>query len=145
MEEIPSGKKLVLFDGTCNFCNGAVLFIIDRDPREEFVFAPLESELGQKVLRAHGPSDPSLDSVVLWEDGRLYTHATAALRIARRLSGLWFLLFYLGMLLPRALLDALYRAFAKRRYRWFGKSESCRVPTPELRKRFLSLSRVPSP
>jgi predicted DCC family thiol-disulfide oxidoreductase YuxK len=136
---VPTGKRLVLFDGTCNFCNGAVLFIIDRDPHEQFVFAPLESELGQQLVRGRG-LDPNLDSIVLVEGERLSTHSSAALRIAVRLGGLWPLLGYLGYLVPRFLRDLAYRGFAKRRYRWFGQSESCRIPTPDLRRRFLSLS-----
>jgi predicted DCC family thiol-disulfide oxidoreductase YuxK len=138
--EIPSGKRLVLFDGTCNFCNGAVLFIIDRDPAQQFVFAPLQSDLGQRVLSNMGGRDPELDSVVLVEGERISTHSTAALRVALRLSGPWPLLGMLGYLVPRFLRDPLYRAFARRRYVWFGKRETCRVPTPELRQRFLALS-----
>jgi predicted DCC family thiol-disulfide oxidoreductase YuxK len=140
MTDVPSDKRLVLFDGTCNFCNDKVLFIIDHDPREEFLFAPLESELGQRVIARRGPLPPGVDSIVLVEGDKLYTHSTAALRIATRLGAPWSWLGYLGMLVPRFILDFLYRAFARRRYAWFGRQEACRVPTPELRRRFLALS-----
>ena len=137
---VPAGKRLVLFDGECNVCNGAVLFIIDRDLREEFLFAPLASDVGRRALAAHGLVDPTLDSLVLVEEGRAVTHSTAALRIMRRLSGLWPWLAPLLLLVPRCARDAVYRAFARRRYGWFGKTDHCRVPTPELRRRFLALS-----
>jgi predicted DCC family thiol-disulfide oxidoreductase YuxK len=134
-----SDKRLVLFDGVCNFCNDTVLFLIDRDPREEFVFAPLTSEVGQRALAKFGLSaDP--DTIVLVQNDRAYTRSSAAVRVALRMSGLWPVLGVLLFLVPPFLRDFGYRAFAKRRYQFFGKSESCRVPTPELRRRFLAIS-----
>ncbi|MFT3923181.1 MAG: thiol-disulfide oxidoreductase DCC family protein [Myxococcales bacterium] len=130
------GKRLVLFDGVCNVCNALILFIIDRDPREQFVFAPLSSELGRSVLAKHDLG-PNLDSVVLVEDGRAFSHSTAILRILGRLGGVWRL-FWAGFVLPRFARDWGYRYFARHRYAWFGKSDQCRVPTPELRRRFLA-------
>jgi predicted DCC family thiol-disulfide oxidoreductase YuxK len=130
-------RALVLYDGECSFCNGTVMFIIDRDPHERFVFATLSSELGQRTLREHGLTDTSLDSVVLVEGDRAYTHSTAPLRIARRLSGLWPVCSLL-LWVPRRLRDMVYRAFARRRISWFGRQAACRVPTPELRRRFRS-------
>jgi predicted DCC family thiol-disulfide oxidoreductase YuxK len=136
-----SPKALLLFDGVCNFCNAAVLFVIDRDPHERFVFAPLQSDLGQRSLRARGLdaaalADGAQGSMVLIEGDAVYMRSTAALRVARGLRWPWPLL-YLGMLLPRFLRDAAYSAFAARRY-WFGQNDSCRIPTPELRRRFLA-------
>jgi predicted DCC family thiol-disulfide oxidoreductase YuxK len=130
-------KSLVLFDGVCNVCNAAVLFVVDRDPMERFVFAPLSSPLGESTLRAQGLEPGTLDSIVLVEGGRAFTHSDAALRIARQLTFPWSLL-GLFAIVPRALRDWLYRAFAARRYGWFGKSDSCRVPTPALRRRFVA-------
>jgi predicted DCC family thiol-disulfide oxidoreductase YuxK len=127
---------LLLFDGECAFCNGAVLFIVDRDPKEQFVFAPLASELGQRTMREHGLVDPSIDSLVLIENGRAYIHSDAALRVARHLSGAWPLASALWVV-PKPLRDVAYRAFAKRRYAWFGQETQCRVPSPALRKRFV--------
>jgi predicted DCC family thiol-disulfide oxidoreductase YuxK len=130
-------KKLVLFDGVCNVCNAAVLFIVDRDPREQFVFASLQSELGQQVLRDHA-IPPTTDSVVLVENGETHVCSTAALRIAKELRWPWPVFYYLFTPVPRVLRDAAYQAFARRRYALFGKSDQCRIPTPELRRRMLT-------
>lgn len=131
------GKRLVLFDGVCNVCNTLILFIIDRDPREQFVFAPLSSELGRSMLRKHGLATPELDSVVLVEGDRAYSHSTAILRILGRLQAPWKLL-WAAFVLPGFVRDWAYRYFARHRYAWFGKTDQCRVPTPELRRRFLA-------
>ena len=129
----------VLFDGVCNLCNASVQYIIDRDPSAVFRFASLQSEAGRRVLEAVGAALPEGDpeSVLLVEDGRLYERSDAALRIARRLTGP-VRLAAAFLLVPHVLRDPLYRFVARNRYRWFGKSESCRLPTPELRGRFLS-------
>lgn len=131
-----AGKRLLLFDGVCNVCNATVLFVVDRDPRERFQFASQQSELGQRVLREHG-LDPAIQSVVLIEDGVAHLYSSAALRVAKRLRWPWPLLYVL-MLIPRALRDVAYHYFANHRYAWFGKSEQCRIPTPELRRRMLA-------
>ncbi len=131
------GKLLVLFDGVCNLCNTFVLFLIDRDPQAKFVFAPLSSELGRSLLAKHKLEAPGFDSVVLVEGERAYSHSGAILRILSRLGGLWKLC-WLGLVLPRFLRDWAYRSFAKQRYAWFGKSDMCRIPTPELRQRFVA-------
>ncbi len=144
-----SDAPIVLFDGTCTFCNGAVQFIIDRERHPELRFAPLQSDPGISALEsivgadkalamragATGKGDP--DSVVLVEDGKVYTHSTAGLRIARRLRWpwSWSIVFWI---VPRFLRDLAYSLFARYRYRLFGREESCRVPTPELRARFLA-------
>ena len=126
---------LVLFDGVCNLCNGAVNFIIDRDPEGYFRFAPLQSEVAQSYLE-----DPQLGqelgTIVLVEADETYVRSTAALRIARRLRGPWRLL-ALALLVPRPLRDAVYSWIAANRYDWFGTQDQCRVPTPELKSRFL--------
>jgi len=129
----------ILFDGVCNLCNGFVQFVIRHDPHGHFRFAALQSELGRELLAAHGQvaapaSGP--ESVVLLEGGRLYSHSTAVLRIAGQLGGVWRLA-AVGWLLPLRWRDALYRYVARHRYHWFGRQESCWLPTPELRARFL--------
>jgi predicted DCC family thiol-disulfide oxidoreductase YuxK len=128
-------KLLLLFDGVCNFCNDSVLWIIDRDPHERLQFASLQSELGRRVAAQHGLPE-EIRSIVLIEGERCYTRSTAALRVARRLRFPWSLLYAL-IVVPAFIRDAPYNYFAAHRYAWFGKSESCRVPTPELRRRFL--------
>ena len=128
--------SLVLFDGVCNLCNGVVRFIIPRDPHGRFRFAALQSAAARRVIEEHGAPDPLPDAIVLVEDGRLYTRSTAALRIARRLTFPWPLA-ALFLAVPRPLRDRVYALVASRRYRWFGRRETCMVPTPELRARFI--------
>jgi predicted DCC family thiol-disulfide oxidoreductase YuxK len=128
---------VILFDGVCNLCNASVLFIIDRDPRGRFAFAPLQSEYAAALLREHGWVGDALTTVLLIEDGRVYDRSSAALRIARGLSGFWPLL-SLFRIVPRPVRDLAYDCLARHRYRWFGRTDACRVPTPELRSRFLA-------
>ena len=131
---------LILFDGVCNLCNGFVQFVIRHDAAGRFRFAALQSEAGQAVLAAHGADAAAVaaepDSVLLQLNGRLYSHSEAVLRIAQGLGWPWRALL-LGRLLPRPWRDAAYRFVARHRYRWFGRQESCWLPTPELKARFL--------
>ncbi|MBB6097698.1 putative DCC family thiol-disulfide oxidoreductase YuxK [Deinobacterium chartae] len=126
---------VILFDGVCNLCNGAVQFILLRDPQARFRFASLQSETGQR-LRAAGQVPEDTDSFVLLEGGRTYLRSDAALCIARGLGGPWRLLYVL-ILLPRPLRDAVYCLIARNRYRIFGRREACLLPRPEWRSRFL--------
>jgi predicted DCC family thiol-disulfide oxidoreductase YuxK len=130
------GHDIVLFDGVCNLCTGSVLFILRRDPEERYRFASLQSEQGSALAREYAIPAGELTSVVLIEGGRAYQRSDAALRIARRLSGGWPALWLLRFV-PRAIRDAVYDLVARNRYRWFGRQESCMIPTPELRARFL--------
>jgi predicted DCC family thiol-disulfide oxidoreductase YuxK len=127
---------IVLFDGICTFCNGSVNFIIEHDPHRRFRFAPLQSEFGQALLRRFGLPADDLDTMILVENGRAYAQSSAALRIAWDLGQWWSLL---GILfaVPPFLRDGAYNLLAQNRYRWFGRTDTCRVPTPELRDRFL--------
>lgn len=127
---------VVFFDGVCNLCNAAVNFILDRDPDGYFRFAPLQSDVADDVLPPGLRSDDSLGTIVLLEDGTAYVRSTAALRIAHRLTAPWPLL-YAAILLPRRLRDAVYAWIANHRYRWFGRRDKCRIPTPEEKARFL--------
>ena len=128
-------NPVVFFDGVCNLCNGTVDFIIGRDRAGKFRFASLQSEYAREVLPAEDVMG-ELNSIVLLDRGVLHRRSTAALRIARDLSGPWPL-FYACILIPAPLRDLVYRVIARYRYRWFGRSESCRVPTAALRARFL--------
>lgn len=132
---------VVLFDGVCNLCNAAVTFIIDRDPEAVLRFAPLQSDVGQRLVRTCRVED--VDSIVLVERDRCYVRFDAALRVARRLSGIWPLLGVLRAV-PAPIRDAGYRFIARHRHRWFGTRAACRVPTPALRRRFLDYSLPPS-
>ena len=127
---------ILLFDGVCNFCNASVNFVIDRDPYRKIRFAPLQSKAGRRLLEEFGLSTKDFDTVVLIVGNRYYTKSSAALRVTRLLWGAWPLLFVF-ILLPPPIRNFFYDLFAKHRYQWFGKTESCRVPTPELRQRFL--------
>jgi len=135
--ETPSSEHaLILFDGVCNLCNGAVNFVIDRDPEGYFRFAPLQSEPAQEHLKGISISSNDLDTIVLIEDGTPYVRSTAALRIARHLTTPWPLC-ALFLAVPRSLRDAVYRWIASHRYDWFGRRDQCRIPTPAVRNRFL--------
>jgi predicted DCC family thiol-disulfide oxidoreductase YuxK len=128
---------IVLFDGVCNFCNSSINFIIDRDSGNTFRFAALQSDKGRALLLEHGVEDTSsLDSVVLIKNKKIYKKSAAALEIVRDLDGLWPLL-YIFKLLPSFILNILYDAIARNRYRLFGKADTCRIPTPQLKQKFL--------
>jgi len=127
---------VLLFDGVCTLCNGFVQFVIHRDPAGRFQFAPLQTGAARWLLATQG-SLPLPDSLVLVENGRLFTRSAAALRVARGLRFPWPLAYVL-VAVPRPLRDWVYDIVARRRYRWFGRRDVCMVPTPELRARFLS-------
>ena len=129
-------NAVVLFDGVCNLCNHSVQFILQRDPHGYFRFASLQSPVAQHLLRTHGLSPNRLESVILIEAGRAYSHSDAALRIASHLGSAWPALGVLWIV-PRFVRDGIYNWIAANRYRWFGKREECMLPTPELRQRFL--------
>ena len=129
-------ERLLFFDGVCNLCNGLVRFIIRHDKCKRFHFASLQGETGQRFLRTHGLAGSSLDSLVYWRKGRALMRSSAALNVARDLGGAWAVA-YLFIIVPRLIRDAVYDLVAGKRYTWFGKRDSCMVPTPELRERFL--------
>ena len=130
-------ERVIFFDGVCNFCSFWVRFVIRRDPHGKFRFAPLQSPPGREAAQALGlPEDPP-PSVILKEDGRYFTQSTASLKILKELTGLWPLLCAF-IVLPASLRDSLYQFIANHRYQWFGKEESCFVPTPEIQSRFLA-------
>ncbi|MFK7790181.1 MAG: thiol-disulfide oxidoreductase DCC family protein [Phycisphaeraceae bacterium] len=127
---------VILFDGVCNMCNTSVNYVIDHDPAKSFLFASLQSEVGTSLAKEHGIDASELSSMVLIEDGRAYQRSTAAIRVARKLSGPAKLLWPF-IVVPAFLRDPFYRFIAKRRYKWFGKREACRLPTESDRVRFL--------
>lgn len=126
---------IILFDGVCNFCDASVQFILNRDPEGVFHFASLQSEAGQELVKKHNvPAD--VDSMILIEDGKVYYKSTAALRISRHLQGVWKLL-YAFIIIPSPIRNIVYDIIAKNRYKWFGQKDSCMLPPPNIRKRFL--------
>ena len=127
---------VILFDGVCNFCNGAVNFVINRDRDGYFKFAALQSPAGEELRDEYGIDKVETDSVVLIEDDKAYLHSSAALKIVRKLPTPWPLL-YAFMIVPKSIRDWAYKLFAKYRYRLFGRRDQCMIPTPEVRARFL--------
>lgn len=127
---------IILFDGVCNLCNGAVQFIIERDKKQQFRFASLQSDIGKQYQTKAGLSTDSIDTILLVENGKIYQKSSAALRIARRLDGLWFVLFGF-IIIPTFIRNGVYDWIARNRYRWFGKQDSCWMPTPDLKVLFL--------
>ena len=129
-------KKIILFDGVCNLCNGAITFIIQRDKKDIFRYAPLQSEIGKELAAKHHIDLNKVDSIILVTEDKAYAKSTAALRIAKQLSAGWPLL-AVFLILPRFLRDGVYDFIARNRHRWFGKKEACMIPTPELKSKFL--------
>jgi predicted DCC family thiol-disulfide oxidoreductase YuxK len=138
MENRAPEPVVLLFDGECGLCSGAVRFIIARDPGRRFRFASLQSEAGRRLVRQHGMADGVADSVVLVENGRVYTKSDAALRVVRKLRHPWPVLAAFAIV-PRPLRDAVYDWVARNRYRWFGKQEQCLLPSPDVKELFLDL------
>ncbi len=135
--EIPEpGGPLVLYDGQCGLCNRTVQTILAHDRRGRFRFAALQSDVGRGMLARHGLPAGAMDTVVLVDEGRAFTKSRAALRIAGGLDAPWPLLRALAVV-PRPLADLAYDFVARRRYRWFGRSDACMLPPPEVRARFL--------
>jgi predicted DCC family thiol-disulfide oxidoreductase YuxK len=127
---------VLLFDGVCNLCNGAIQFIIPRDPEGTIRFAPLQSTLGTRIQEQAGLSTEDLETVVLVEDGVAYTKSDAAIRVGERLGGIYRLL-SLGRLVPRGLRDRIYDFVADNRYDWFGRKDQCMIPDEDVSDRFL--------
>lgn len=129
-------EPVLLFDGVCNLCNGTVDFLIRRDRRQVLRFASLQSDAATRVLQQAGGPSVTLDSVVLVHEGQVHLRSAAVLRTLRLLGFPWALAYAL-IVVPRPLRDAAYRLIARNRYSWFGRHETCRIPTPEERARFL--------
>lgn len=130
-------KKIILFDGVCNLCNGAVQFIIKRDKKSVFKFASLQSEIGKQLTKERGIDTELLDSIILIEPGiAYYSKSTAALEIMKSFGGIWNAT-RLFTILPEGFRDIVYDFIAKNRYKWFGQKDACMIPSPELKSRFL--------
>lgn len=137
MIDLLKNKKLVLFDGVCNLCNATVVYIIERDKKDEFRFAPLQSKIGQQVIDKYNIDTSKIDSILLYSnDAGLSYRSTAALKIA---NGLGFPqnLMTVFFIIPPFIRNWVYDYVAKNRYKWYGKKESCMIPTPELQSKFL--------
>ncbi|HEY8403936.1 MAG TPA: thiol-disulfide oxidoreductase DCC family protein [Flavobacteriales bacterium] len=129
-------EAIVLFDGVCNLCNGFVNWVIDRDPKAKVMFGSLQSEEAKWLLSKFGESPDYLDSIVAIKNDKLYKNSRAVLEICLTIGGVYKLM-GVFLIVPNFIRDAVYKWVARNRYKWFGKSESCRIPTPELKSRFL--------
>ncbi|MEX0684849.1 MAG: thiol-disulfide oxidoreductase DCC family protein [Balneolales bacterium] len=127
---------IILFDGVCNLCNSSINFVIDRDPDHYFRYSALQSKAGSKLMEKFGLQPEELTSIILIENNQFYRKSTAALKIARSLSYPWPLL-YGFILVPPIIRNLVYDFIANNRYKWFGKQDECRIPTPELKSLFL--------
>jgi len=137
MENVPKDKKIILFDGVCNLCNASVQFVIKHDKNDVFRFAALQSDIGQQILKHIGIDTKNIDSIVLYEPGIAYYYkSSAAIEIAKRLGGFWTYA-TIFKIIPSLLRNPVYDFVAKNRYKWYGKQESCMIPTPELKSKFL--------
>jgi predicted DCC family thiol-disulfide oxidoreductase YuxK len=130
-------KPLILFDGVCNFCNAGVNFIIRQDKQKNFLFAPLQSEAGQKILHEYKLPVKDFESFVLIDDGKVYKKSAASLKVMSKLPWYWKGL-QIFWIVPAFIRNAVYDFIAKNRYKWFGKKDTCMIPTPEVRSRFLN-------
>ena len=128
--------RVILFDGVCNFCNYWVNFVIKRDSKKKLRFTPLQGETAKQLLPQYKVNTSSLSSVIFVDKGKTYTQSSAAIRICKYLDGGWKL-FYVLIILPKFFRDFFYNIIARNRYRWFGRKESCRVPTANEKERFL--------
>ncbi len=130
-------KQLILFDGVCNLCNSSVVYVIKRDKKDKFRFAPLQSEVGKEIIKKYNIDTTKTDSILLYsaENGLSYK-STAALKIA---TGLGFpqSMMAIFFIIPSFIRNWVYDFIAKNRYKWYGKKESCMIPTPELKSKFL--------
>lgn len=132
---VETDKSIILFDGVCNLCNKGVDFIIKRDKHRYFYFASIQSEIGQTLMDKYSIGE-DVDSMILIENGHAYTHDRGVLKIISHLPLRWKI-FKVAYVLPPALRKACYQLVAKYRHHFFGKSESCRLPTKEERAQFL--------
>ncbi|AMQ57984.1 thiol-disulfide oxidoreductase DCC family protein [Algoriphagus sanaruensis] len=129
-------KSIILFDGVCSLCNASIDFVLKRDKHNRFLVGALQSEAGRKLKEAHQIPEEYFDSLILIENGQAFFKSTGALKIAKDLSGIWPILYPL-IFLPKGLRDPIYDWIGKNRYRWFGKKETCRLPSPEEKEKFL--------
>lgn len=137
MQNLPKNKKIILFDGVCNLCNSAVQFIIERDKKDVFRFVALQSDLGKEICNYIAVDFEKIDSIILYEPGiAYYLKSDAALKIATEFNSFYIFL-SIFKIFPKGIRDSIYDYIAKNRYKWYGKEESCMIPTPELKAKFL--------
>ena len=139
IDNIPKDKQLILFDGVCNLCNGSVLYVIKRDKNNKFLFAPLQGEIGQELINAFNIDTEQTDSIILYDPDvrRIYHKSSAALRVAKSLNFPTNLL-SIFFIIPTFIRNWVYDFIARNRYKWFGRKDSCMIPTPDLQAKFIA-------
>lgn len=136
--DLPKDKKIILFDGVCNLCNSSVQYVIKHDKKDVFRFVSLQSELGKKIINYLGIDTKNTDSIILYEPGKAYYYKSeAALTIVKDFGGIYTWSSILSII-PKFISNAVYDYVARNRYQWYGKQESCMIPTPELKAKFLA-------
>jgi predicted DCC family thiol-disulfide oxidoreductase YuxK len=137
MVEVAANKKIILFDGVCNLCNSSIIFIIKRDTKDTYRFAALQSDIGKQLTTERKIDTSIIDSIILIEPGvAYYTKAEAAIKIGNSFGGFWSILGVFSWI-PLIISNAVYDLIARKRYSWFGKKDSCMIPTPALKAKFL--------
>ncbi len=131
-----SDKKIVLFDGVCNFCNYWVRFALKRDKNKKLLFTSIQSENAKSILFKYNINPTAITSVIFIENNKAYTQSSAVFRICKNLSGIWKV-FYVFIVIPKPIRDFVYNRIAENRYKWFGKRDECMVPEPWMLERFL--------
>lgn len=132
---VTAATPIVFFDGVCGLCNSSVDFVLRYDRHGRLKFAPLQGETAERLLPT--ADRENLGSLVLWDDGQMFRRSSAVVRILWQLGPAWRVLGWLIWLIPQPLRNAGYRLVAALRYRLFGKKETCRLPSPDERSRFL--------
>lgn len=137
MINIPKHKKLILFDGVCNLCNSSVQYVIKHDKKNQFMFTALQSDVGKEIITKYNIDTSKTDSILLYTPEKgVVSKSTAALKVAinlgfpQNIMGVFFIV-------PPFIRNWVYDYIAKNRYKWYGKQESCWIPTPELKSKFL--------
>ena len=139
INNIPKDKQLILFDGVCNLCNSSVLYVIKRDKNDKFLFAPLQSIVGEEIISQFNIDTEKTDSILLYnpQSNLIKYKSSAASHIAKHL-GFPSNLMVAFFIVPTFIRNWVYNYVANNRYKWYGKKETCMIPTPELKSKFIA-------
>ena len=139
ISKVPTDKQLILFDGVCNLCNSSVLYVIKRDKKDKFLFAPLQSDIGKTIINKFQIDTDDTDSILLYnpKNESLSYKSSAALHVAKQL-GFPINILSVFLIIPTFISNWVYDYIAKNRYKWYGKKDACMIPTPELKSKFIA-------
>ncbi len=138
INNVPKDKQLIVFDGVCNLCNNSVLYVIKRDKKNRFLFAPLQSDIGVALINKFNIDTDKTDSILLYNpsSNTIKYKSSAALHIAKNLD-FPIKLMAIFFIIPGFVRNCVYNFIAKNRYTWYGKKDACMIPTPELQAKFI--------